>query len=274
MPLIFQTQWPITYPKTTQSNDIEITTGDTSDDSDRRTHTIQWLEQLHRLFTPAADIKDVMKGLPNSIKTQSDRETGCSKMQGATGVQDTASMLSIDTSEVMRQMSFAGRMDYARYRSQQATASRPSGKGRQIIPPAVLAQTATTGPHEESRSTSLEWKASRATSGRSFAYRAVLEAAMTGKTLWDAQTDARQAMTKLAESKAECSREHHTITTDIEAVQGELRKTTQRNLQNQEVQVLKMDAMDCRISKITEYLDQRNHAWKRKCVTCVHKSKQ
>ena len=37
-------------------------------------------------------------------------------------------------------------------------------------------------------------------------------------------------MTKLAESKAECSREHHTITTEMEAVQDELRKTTEKNL--------------------------------------------
>ena len=80
---------------------------------------------------------------------------------------------------------------------------------------------------------------------------------MARKTLLEAQTDARQAMEKLTENKAECSREHHTITTETEAVQEELRKTTERNLQNQEVQVAKTDAMGCRIAELTDLLDQR-----------------
>ena len=79
---------------------------------------------------------------------------------------------------------------------------------------------------------------------------------MARKTLLEAQTDARQAMEKLTENKAECSREHHTITTETEAVQEELRKTTERNLQNQEVQVAKTDAMGCRLAEITDLLDQ------------------
>ena len=64
-------------------------------------------------------------------------------------------------------------------------------------------------------------------------------------------------MTKLAESKAECSREHHTNTTEIEAVQEELRRTTERKRQNQEMQVAKMDAMGYKIAEITDLLAQR-----------------
>ena len=70
----------------------------------------------------------------------------------------------------------------------------------------------------------------------------------------EAQTE---AMTKLAESKTECSRKHHTITTGIEAVQEEIRKTTEWNMQSQEAQVLKMDGMGCKIAAITDLLAQR-----------------
>ena len=64
-------------------------------------------------------------------------------------------------------------------------------------------------------------------------------------------------MAKLTESKAECSREHHTITPEIEAVEEELRKTTERNFQNQEVQVAEVDAMGSKIAEIRDLLPQR-----------------
>ena len=223
-----------------QSKEIGKATGDTSDDSDSRAHTTQWLRELPESFTPAATIRDTMKEWPKSNRAQSERGTECSKAQDETAVLDTGRILSIDSTEAMKQMSFLGGMEYARHRLQEATASRSSGKGHQIRPPAVpapLAQTTATGPHGESRSTSPESRANRATSGRSSAYRAVHEAAMARKTLLEAQTGARQATMKLAGSKAECSREHHTITIEIEAVQEELRKTTELNIQNQEMQV-------------------------------------
>ena len=97
-----------------QSKEIGRATGDISDDSDSRAHTTQWLKDMPKKFTPEADIKDVTKGWPNSNKTQSERGTACSNMQDAAGMQDTSSMLSIDTVETMMQMSLACRMEYAR----------------------------------------------------------------------------------------------------------------------------------------------------------------
>ena len=170
-----------------QSKEIVKATGDTSDDSDSRAHTTQWLRQLPQSFTPAANIRDTMKEWPNSNRAQSERGTGCSKTQNETGMLDIASRLIFDTTEEMKQMSFGGGMEYARHRLQEATASRLSGKGRQVRLPAVpaaLAQTTATGPRGESRSTSPESRASRATSGRSSAYRAVQEAAMARKHFW------------------------------------------------------------------------------------------
>ena len=71
------------------------------------------------------------------------------------------------------------------------------------------------------------------------------------------KTDAREAMARVAESKAQSRRKHQTITNEIEAVQKEPRKTTERTLQNQVVQVAKMDAMGCRNAEVTDLLAQR-----------------
>ena len=89
-----------------QSKEIVKATGDTSDDSDSRAHTTQWLRQLPQSFTPAANIRDTMKEWPNSNRAQSERGTGCSKTQNETGMLDTASRLIFDTTEEMKQMSF------------------------------------------------------------------------------------------------------------------------------------------------------------------------
>ena len=106
-------------------------------------------------------------------KTQSARGGGCFKTLDTTGMKITASMLSVDTAEVMRQKSFVGVMECASHRLQETTGSRPSGEGHQVRPPVVsaaLTQKATTGPHGESRSTSPDTEVSRAKSGRSSAY--------------------------------------------------------------------------------------------------------
>ena len=95
--------------ETRQTKEIGETTGNITDDSDRQTHTARWLKDLPGSFTPAPDIKgEAMNEWQNSNKTQSERETGCSKAQDATGMKDAASMLSVQTAEVMRQMSFVG----------------------------------------------------------------------------------------------------------------------------------------------------------------------
>ena len=80
---------------------------------------------------------------------------------------------------------------------------------------------------------------------------------MWRKTLLEAETDARQAITRLVERKAECIREHHSITPETQLVRGEMRKTFVRIMQNQEGQVAKMDEMGYRIAEITDTSAQR-----------------
>ena len=108
-------------------------------------------------------------------------------------------------------------MNYAKTRLLEATGTKSSGRGRKVRPPALLAQTATTAPHSTSRSAS---PSSEATSRRSSAYKAVHEAAVARKALLEAQLEAEQTIA--------CNREHQTIAAEIEAIQNELRLSTER----------------------------------------------
>ena len=131
---------------------------------------------------------------------------------------------------------------------------RASGKGKQVRPPALLAQTGTTGPHGDSRSSS---PSSKAASARSSAYRAVHEAAKARKALLDAQIGVKQAASQLSERKARCDREHQSIMEEIEAVQTELRTSTERQAQGHEIQAARMDAMGCRMAEIKDMVTER-----------------
>ena len=174
--------------------------------------------------------------------------TGQFKVPSVT-TEDTA-----HTAEVLQQMSYIGGMNYARARLQEATAPRPSGKCKQVRPPALLAQTGTTGPHGDSRASSLS---SKAASARSSAYRAVHEAAKARKALLDAQIGVKQAASQLSERKARCDREHQAIVEEIEAVQTELRTSTERQARGPEVQAARMDAMGYRMAEMKNLMAQR-----------------
>ena len=145
-------------------------------------------------------------------------------------------------------------MNYARARLQEATAPTPSGKDKQVRPPGLLAQTGTTGPHGDSRSSS---PSSKAVSARSSAYRAVHEAAKARKALLDAQAGVKQAASQLFERKARCDREHQAIVEEIEAVQSELRTSTERQMQGQEVQAARKDAMGYQMAEMKDLMAQR-----------------
>ena len=94
-------------------------------------------------------------------------------------------------------------------------------------------------------------------SGRSSAYRAVHEAAKARKALLEAQAGVKQAASQLSERKARCDREHQAIVEEIEAVQSELRTSTERQMQGQEVQAARMDAMGYRMAEMKDMMAQR-----------------
>ena len=229
--------------------------GGSADETGSQAHTSKWLQELTKVaVTPFGT--DEAGTWPNSNRTNAEEEAemSCLNATGQFKAPSMASESTANTAEILQQMSYVGGMNYARARLQEATAPRPSGKSRQIRPPALLAQTGTTGPHGDSRSSS---PSSKAVSGRSSAYRAVHEAAKARKALLEAQAGVKQAASQLSERKARCDREHQAIVEEIEAVQSELRSSTERQMQGQEVQAARMDAMGYRMAEMKDMMAQR-----------------
>ena len=227
--------------------------GGSADETGSQTHTSKWLLDLPSAVTPYG--VDDTGAWPNSNKTNEDEvEMSCLNSTGQFKAPSTASEGTAHTTEVFQQMSYIGGMDYARARLQEATAPRASGKGKQVRPPALLALTSTTGPHGNSRSSS---PSSKAASARSSAYRAVHEAAKARKALLDAQIGVKQAASQLSERKARCDSEHQSIMEEIEAVQAELRTSTERQAQGNEIQAARMDAMGYRMAEMKDMVTER-----------------
>ena len=227
--------------------------GGSADETGSQTHTSKWLLDLPNYVTPY-DVDDT-RAWPNSNKTNEDEvEMSCLNATGQFKAPSTASEGTAHTTEVLQQMSYIGGMEYARARLQEATAPRVSGKGKQVRPPALLALTSTTGPHGDSRSSS---PSSKAASARSSAYRAVHEAAKARKALLDAQIGVKQVASQLSERKARCDREHQSIMEEIEAVQAELRTSTERQAQGHEIQAARMDAMGYRMAEMKDMVAER-----------------
>ena len=149
-------------------------------------------------------------------------------------------MTSDTTANIIQEMSYVGGITYAKTRLLEATGTRVSGMARKVRPPALLTQTAAAGPHGTSRSAS---PSSEATSRRSSAYKAVHEAAIARKALLEAQFEAEQTIAGFSADKTECNREHQTIAAEIEAIQNELRLSTERQAQRQGKQAAEMNAM-------------------------------
>ena len=141
-----------------QAKPIARTTDDiggSADETGSQAHTSKWLQELTKVaVTPFGT--DEAGTWPNSNRTNAEEEAEMSFLN-ATGQLKAPSMASestANTAEILQQMSYVGGMNYARARLQEATAPRASGKGKQVRPPALLAQTGTTGPHGDSRSSS------------------------------------------------------------------------------------------------------------------------
>ena len=164
------------------------------------------------------------------------------------------SLASDTTANILQEMSYVGGMNYAKNRLLEATETKASGKGRKVRPPALLAQTAATRPHGASRSAR---PSSDATSRRSSAYKAEHEAAIARKPFLQAQLEAEQTIARLSADEAECNREHQTIAADIEAIQIELRLSTERQAKRQGKQAAEKNAKGHRIVGVKDLLIQR-----------------
>ena len=227
--------------------------GGSADKEGSQAHTSKRLQELSSAVIPFG--ADDTGAWPNSNRTNDEEvKMSCLNATGQLKAPSVTSEGTAHTADVLQQMSYIGGMNYARARLQEATAPRPSGKGKQVRPPALLEQTGTTGPHGDSRSSS---PSSKAASAQSSAYRAVHEAAKVRKALLDVHISVKQAASQLSERKARCDREHQAIVEEIEAVQTKLRTSTERQAQGQEVQAARMDAMGYRMAEMKDLMAQR-----------------
>ena len=108
--------------------------GESADETECQTQTSRWLQGLSGTNTPFA--ADNTGAWPNSNKTHVEEEVeiSCLIATGQFKAPSTASESTPHTTEVLQQMSYVGGINYARARLQEATAPRPSGKGRQVRP--------------------------------------------------------------------------------------------------------------------------------------------
>ena len=121
-----------------------------ADETGSQAHTSRWFQDLPGNTTPFG--VDETGAWPNSNEIREEEAIiSCMNATGQFKAPSTASETTPHTAEVLQKMSYIEGMNYAKARLQEATAARPSGKGKQIRPPPLLAQTSATGPHHDSK---------------------------------------------------------------------------------------------------------------------------
>ena len=109
--------------------------GGSADETGSQTHTSRWLQGLPGNTTPFG--VDDTGAWPNSNETREEVEAiiSCLNATGLFKAPSTASESTTPhTAEVLQELFYIGGMNYAKARLQEATAPRPSGKGKQIRP--------------------------------------------------------------------------------------------------------------------------------------------
>ena len=226
---------------------------ESSEEGESQTHTSKWLQELFRNSTHS-DVDD-SRPWSYSNKTMNEIDNadgqGCSNTKNAQKATNPASEI---TAITLQKKDYVGGMNYAKTGLLKAVEPRASAKGRKVRPPALLAQTAATGPDGTSRSAS---PSSEATSKRSSAYRAIYEAAIARKALLQAQLEAEKTAARLSADMEEGNCEHQAVAAEIETIQNELRLSTERQAKGQGKQAAEMNAMEHRIMEINDLLIQR-----------------
>ena len=144
-------------------------------------------------------------------------------------------------------------MNYARYRLEETNKPKTFGKHKKA-PPAVCIRNTLGG--DDALSTR-DGATSVGSSPRSSAYRAVEEAAAARTAMLNAEAEAKRALARLADTRAECNEQHQAITTELEAMQKVMQDGLRNNSQQQTVQAARVDAMGHRLEEMKELLLQR-----------------
>ena len=142
-------------------------------------------------------------------------------------------------------MTYVGGMNYAKYRLE---ACRVKTSGKQTTrPPTLCVQ------DELARDAT----ASTTSSRRSSAYRAVEEAADARTAMLQPEAEAQRALTRLADTRAECNEQHKVLTAELEALQDSVKGSLRSVTQQTTVQAAKVDAMGYRLEEMKDLFLQR-----------------
>ena len=149
-------------------------------------------------------------------------------------------------------MTYIGGMNYAKYRLE-ACRAKTSGK-QKMRPPAFCVQVELT---RENASSFRDGTVSTTSSRRSSAYRAVEEAAAARTAMLQAEAEAQQALTRLADTRAECNEQHKVMTAELEAMQDSVKCSLRAATQQTTVQAAKVDDMGYRLEELKDLFLQR-----------------
>ena len=188
---------------------------------------------------------------PNSNQTAvqvTPTRDGCSRAP-----RDDDSTASIDTAVVLENMTYVGGMNYAKYRLE-ASRAKSAGKQKKTRPPTLCVQEELA---RDSASSCRDGTTSRTSSRRSSAYRAVEEAAAARTAMLKAEAEGQRALTRLADTRAECNEQHQAITAELEAMQTSVKESLRAATQQTTVQAAKVDALGYRLEEMKDMLLQR-----------------
>ena len=173
---------------------------------------------------------------------------GCSRAP-----RDDESTASVDTAAVLENMTYVGGMNYAKYRLE-ASRAKSAGKQKKARPPTLCVQEELA---RDSASSFSDGTTSSTSSRRSSAYRAVEEAPAAMTAMLKAEAEAQRALTRLADTRAECNEQHQAITAELEAVQTSVKESLRAATQQTTVQAAKVDALGYRLEEMKDMLIQR-----------------
>ena len=229
-----------------EQNAMTLNRGD-SPVSNELIRTGQWIQDNRgELVSP-----QTTEFWPNSNQTAAQvtpTHDGCSRAP-----RDDDSTASVDTAAVLENMTYVGGMNYAKYRLE-ASRAKSAGKQKKTRPPTlcVLEELA-----RDSASSCRDGTTSSTSSRRSSAYRAVEEVAAARTAMLKAEAEAQRALTRLADTRAECNEQHQAITAELEAMQTSVKESLRAATQQTTVQAAKVDALGYRLEEMKDMLIQR-----------------
>ena len=186
---------------------------------------------------------------PNSNQTATQvtpMRAGCSRAPP-----DDDSTTSKNTEAVLESMTYVGGMNYAKFRLE-ASRAKTAGKQKKTRPPTLCVQEEL---DRDGASSYRDGTTSSTSSRRSS--RAVEEAAEARTAMLQAEAEAKRALARLADTRAECNEQHQAITSELKALQNSVKSSLRAASQLTTVQAAKVDAMGYRLEEMKDLFLQR-----------------